>query len=226
MSKLKDVRDLRMARKEAGYSLATLALKTGIDKGDLSRFESGVRALPKHHAETLAGVLKSTNSETLLFGNRAAIVEKAIAENDPGGVMVGAESAMNLAEGKDLNDEGEEALAELMESAERFMKALAKKSHEPQDGEQQYGTGGHDGRDRRGRYVGVEAAIKDWHEGDEGFTAIWGSAVGPDRQSPEEYEAAVDDGRDPVTGHRIAPFEYEDDDNEDSFYDFEEYEDE
>lgn len=119
--KLDLVEDLALERKGAGITQGTLALRAGVDQTRVSRYESGDRAMGRASAEKLARVLDA-DADTLMFGNRAAMMRKAMRDGDPAGVLEAAKSAVKLADARELTEHGEEALDELAGGLERYQR--------------------------------------------------------------------------------------------------------
>ncbi len=87
--------DVRSVRKRLGLSQRALALSAGIDQGNLSKMESGERAIPDDAADKLAAVL-GTDSLNLIMANRALAAEKAMSEGDAIGVLKAIEALVEI----------------------------------------------------------------------------------------------------------------------------------
>jgi transcriptional regulator with XRE-family HTH domain len=134
MEKLKDSAGLRESRNKAKKTQAMLSAVTGLDQGYLSRVESGERSLGPAAAKRLAMVLKNTNTPTLIFSNRYAMLRRAVDRGDVSGVMQAARSAFKVAERNGwLDDGGDRALSELLDAATKFVESAASATHEDEE---------------------------------------------------------------------------------------------
>ncbi len=206
MGELKDMMDLRESRNLAKKTQAMLAAATGLDQARLSRYESGERSLSPATAKKLAAALKNTNAATLVFSNRSAMLQRAVDRGDVAGAIEAAKSAYKTAEanGWTDDDDGDEALSELLDAATKFVESAASGTYED---EEVYGYDPE--RDPAGRNVGVTKAAASREAG------IWPSLSGgrgdarlPD---PSEYDPLGHDGRN-IHGHRVAPLPAVDED--------------
>lgn len=73
---------VRQARKTAGYSQRQLAAMLGMDFTSLSRFESGLRGLPKWHIPAVANFLKREEREIVQWASRDS-AEAILGEEPP-----------------------------------------------------------------------------------------------------------------------------------------------
>lgn len=154
MGKSKELRGLRAARKALKMTQETVALRAGLDRSRVCRYESGDRRMGREAAEALAPVLKS-EPNTIMFENRRVMVERAMKNRDPEAVLKAATSAVKITGDEDLSPEGEEALDELVETALKFFESTA--SGGDDDGEL-YGV--EEGRDPLGHRVSKKAAAE------------------------------------------------------------------
>ncbi len=205
MGELKDMMDLRESRNKAKKTQAMLSVATGLDQGYLSRVESGERSLSPATAKKLAAALKNTNAATLVFSNRSAMLQRAVDRGDVAGAIEAAKSAYKIAEanGWTDDDDGDEALSELLDAATKFVESAASGTYE----EEVYGYDPE--RDPAGRFVGVTKAAES-RSGDS--AGIWGSP-GVRHSPPDmsEYDPPGHDGRN-IHGHRVAPLPNVDED--------------
>jgi len=211
MGELKDMMDLRESRNKAKKTQAILSVATGLDQGYLSRVESGERSLSPATAKKLAAALNNTNAATLVFSNRSAMLQRAVDRGDVAGAIEAAKSAYKTAEanGWTDDDDGDEALSELLDAATKFVESAASGTYED---EEVYGYEAE--RDPLGHRVGVTKAAASREAGV--WPSLGGGAVLTD---PEDYDPIGHDGRN-IHGHRIAPLP--DRDEEDFEDDFEE----
>ena len=209
MGELKDMMDLRESRNRAKKTQAMLSVATGLDQGYLSRVESGERSLSPATAKKLAAALKNTNAATLVFSNRSAMLQRAVDRGDVAGAIEAAKSAYKTAEanGWTDDDDGDEALSELLDAATKFVESAASGTYED---EEVYGYEAE--RDPLGHRVGVTKAAASREAGI--WPSLGGGAVLTD---PEEYDPVGHDGRN-IHGHRVAPLPaVDEDDFEDNF---------
>jgi transcriptional regulator with XRE-family HTH domain len=135
MGELKDMMDLRESRNRAKKTQAMLSVATGLDQGYLSRVESGERSLSPATAKKLAAALKNTNAATLVFSNRSAMLQRAVDRGDVAGAIEAAKSAYKTAEanGWTDDDDGDEALSELLDAATKFVESAASGTYEDEE---------------------------------------------------------------------------------------------
>jgi transcriptional regulator with XRE-family HTH domain len=205
MGELKDMMDLRESRNRAKKTQAMLSVATGLDQGYLSRVESGERSLSPATAKKLAAALKNTNAATLVFSNRSAMLQRAVDRGDVAGAIEAAKSAYKTAEanGWTDDDDGDEALSELLDAATKFVESAASGTYED---EEVYGYEAE--RDPLGHRVGVTKAAASREAGI--WPSLGGGAVLTD---PEEYDPVGHDGRN-IHGHRVAPLPAVDEEEE------------
>ncbi len=146
MGELKNLMNLRESRDKAKKTQAMLAAATGLDQARLSRYESGERSLSAANARKLAAALKNTNAATLVVANRNAMLQRAMDRGDAAGVMEAAKSAYEVAESNGWldDDEGDEALSELLEAATKFVESAAGRTYaDEEEDDEDYDEPGH-----------------------------------------------------------------------------------
>lgn len=215
MASFKDLASgITTARERRGLTQRDVAKAAGLTQADISRFESGDRQMGVSASKKMTKALKGADPDALRFLNVCAVVKRAIEDTDPETVMAACKSAVEMTDAEEMTEHGEQVLEELLDTSLKFMEGLAGGGSD--DGEA-YGVGGSDGRDTRGRYVGVEKARADWRESRNAYDPIWGAAPNEATSltdDDEDYDEPGMDGRD-ANGHRVVALEdLEDDGNE------------
>lgn len=102
----KDLTGLRAARKNAGLSQRELADLIGTDPANVAGMESAVRSMSIKMGRKLAEHVDA-ESAGLVIANRLAAMKKAEKHRDAAGVLLAAKSIVELANDRELSDEGE-----------------------------------------------------------------------------------------------------------------------
>ena len=120
---MKDLGALKMARKARGQSQIALAERSGIQQGNISKYEAGTMPLGIAAAKKLAKAL-DTDPALLIIHSQKAMMESAMRRNDPAGALLAATSIVKASEELPLQEDDEKALNHLIASVLAFAEKM------------------------------------------------------------------------------------------------------